>query len=157
MNKLLLGIVVVFLIAAGFVFGIDYGQEIFEPQIVEVTNTVDHYVTQVVEREVIVEKEVIVTLALREFASLQELEDWLKQDKTNVVVFKAQGVSFVDIEIDCDEYAEALVKAAEKDGYRLSIQIDTKKGHALNNAFIGNDIYFIEPQTDEVWLEIYRD
>ncbi len=157
MKKLLLGLLIVGLMSAGFAFGVDYGQVNFRPQVVEVKVEVPVYmeVIKVVERIVIVEK--VVTPELREFSTRKELKDWLAKDKTDVVVFKAQGIAFADVVIDCDEYAEDLVKAAEKDGYRISIQIDTKAGHALNNAFIGNNIYFIEPQTDKIWLEMYRD
>ncbi len=136
----------------------------FEPQVeyVEVLEirTVDQYITEI--KEVIVEKEVIIekTTELREFASLKELEEWLANDTTNALhlIFGGEEGLNINPEFeDCDDYAYALQKAAEKDGLRTSVQIDTRRQHALNSVFIGNNVYFIEPQTDEIWFEAYRD
>ena len=155
-------------------FSYVYGQETFKPQVeyieVPVVHSVNHYIVEekeviveqevIVEKEVVVEKEVIVEkpVELREFASLKELKEWLRSDNTDRVhlIFGNEGTR-VNPDFDCDDYAYTLQKAAEKDGYLISIQVDTMKRHGLNNTFIGNDIYFIEPQTDKVWLAYYRD
>jgi len=137
---------------------------------VEVVRLVDNPIVEIREviverevvREVIVEQEVIVErfVSLREFATLVELEEWLEVDTTNALHFVISStlglIADTDYD-DCDDYALALQLAAEHDGYRLSVQIDVVKQHALNSAFIGNSVYFIEPQTDEIWLEAYRD
>ncbi|KKM14460.1 hypothetical protein LCGC14_1705890 [marine sediment metagenome] len=143
-----------------------------EIEYIEVEKLVDRLVIEVreviverevvIEREVIVEREVVVEriIGLREFTSLEELEAWLDNDTTNALhmVFSSTEGLTTDPEYDdCDDYAYALQKEAEKDGYRLSVQVDVVKQHALNSVFIGNNVYFIEPQTDEVWLEAYRD
>ncbi len=136
---------------------------------VEVVRLVDNPIVEIREiiverevvREVIVEQEVIVEriISLREFASLEELEEWLANDTTSALHFIGgeNGLTPDPEYDDCDDYAYALQKAAEKDGFRLSVQVDVLKQHALNSVFIGNDVYFIEPQTDEVWQEAYRD
>ncbi len=121
---------------------------------VPVIRTVNHYIIK--EKEIVVEKPV----QLREFASLEDLKTWLANDNTDALhlIFSDEGGLRTSPNFqDCDDYAYALQTAAEKDGYQLSIQIDTRKKHALNSLFIGNNVYFIEPQTDEVWLECYRD
>ena len=56
---------------------------------------------------------------------------------------------------DCDDYAVALVYNALSDGYSVSLQVEDN--HMLNSTVIGNNIYFIEPQNDKVWLWGYRD
>ncbi len=168
-QRVLIGIMVLVFGVVGVFSGIAYGQQTFEPQVeyVEVPEirTVDHYITEikevVVEKEVVLEKEIVVekTAELREFASLEELEEWLANDNTDALrlIFGDKEGMRKDTNFDCDDYALGLQKAAEKDGFRLSVQIDTRKQHALNSAFIGNNVYFIEPQTDEVWFEAYRD
>ncbi len=169
-QRVLIGLTVLVFGVVGVFSGIAYGRKTFEPQVeyVEVPEirTVDQYITEikevVVEKEVIVEKEIIVekTAELREFASLEELEEWLANDTTNALhlIFGGEEGLIINPSFeDCDDYAYALQKAAERDGFRISVQIDTRGQHALNSVFIGNNVYFIEPQTDEVWLEAYRD
>ena len=113
--------------------------------------------TEVVEKmvETVVEKPV----ELRDFTSLAELEDWLASDGTDGLhfLFGDDGIYPNPAYEDCDDYAVVLQRSAEESGYRISVQVDTRKHHALNCVFIGNEVFFIEPQTDEVWLECYRD
>jgi hypothetical protein len=89
----------------------------------------------------------------REFNSVDELKAWLAQDATNqtLYIFGNGCVS----RYDCDDYAMALVRNALLDGYLVSIQIEGN--HMVNSTVIGNTIYYIEPQTDEVRFWGYRD
>jgi hypothetical protein len=89
----------------------------------------------------------------KEFGSVSELKAWLAQDDTDstLYIFGAGCVSLYD----CDDYAVALVYNALADGYSVSLQVEDK--HMLNSTVIGNNIYFIEPQNDKVWLWGYRD
>jgi hypothetical protein len=89
----------------------------------------------------------------REFGSVNELRAWLAQDDTDstLYIFGAGCMS----DYDCDDYAVALVNNALADGYAVSLQVEGN--HMLNSTIIGNDIYFIEPQNDEVWLWGHRD
>ena len=89
----------------------------------------------------------------REFKSVDELKAWLAQDDTEstLYIFGAACLS----NYDCDDYAVALERNALLDGYAVSLQIEND--HVLNSTVIGNEIYFIEPQSDEVWFWGYRD
>jgi hypothetical protein len=89
----------------------------------------------------------------REFVSLDELKAWLAKDNTGstlhiVVVGSLAGY-------DCDDYATALVQNALSSGFSISTQI--VGDHMLNSTIIGNEIYYIEPQNNKVWLWGYRD
>jgi hypothetical protein len=89
----------------------------------------------------------------REFESLDELRAWLAKDDTdNTLYIFGSGCLGT---YDCDDYAVALVYNAFFDGYSISLQVEGD--HMLNSTIIGNNIYFIEPQNDKVWLWGYRD
>jgi hypothetical protein len=87
------------------------------------------------------------------FSSVDELKAWLAQDDTDSTIY-IFGTGCLS-KYDCDDYAVALERNALLDGYLVSLQIENN--HVLNSTIIGNEIYFIEPQTDEVWFWGYRD
>ena len=89
----------------------------------------------------------------KEFGSVDALKAWLAQDDADstLYIFGAGCIS----NYDCDDYAVALVRNALSDGYSVSLQMEG--AHVLNSTIIGNKIYFIEPQSDEVWFWEYRD
>jgi hypothetical protein len=89
----------------------------------------------------------------KEFKSVDELKAWLAQDDTDstLYIFGSGCVS----NYDCDDYAVALLYNALFDGYSVSLQVENN--HMLNSTIIGNNIYFIEPQNDKVWLWGHRD
>jgi hypothetical protein len=89
----------------------------------------------------------------RQFESLAELRAWLAEDDSDSTLY-IFGSGCLGC-YDCDDYATALVYNALCDGYAISTQIEGK--HMLNSTIIGNDIYYIEPQTDEVWFWGHRD
>ena len=64
------------------------------------------------------------------------------------------GLEVSSDQYDCDDFALALQQRASRDGYLMSVTITQKqnKPHMINLVTIGNDIYYIEPQTDEVWF-----
>ena len=111
--------------------------------------------------EVIVEK----LIELHEFASLEELRSWLAEDDTDEcihLVVDEDGVChLVELlaEYDCDDYAFRLQRQAARSGFLMSVTIIEEQGkqHMINLACIGNDIYYIEPQTDEVWFYCHKD
>jgi hypothetical protein len=88
-----------------------------------------------------------------EFGSFSELKAWLAEDDTDSTLY-IYGSGCI-LEYDCDDYAVALSRNALADGYAVSMEIEGT--HMLNSTIIGNNIYLIEPQTDEVWLWGYRD
>ena len=90
---------------------------------------------------------------LEEFESLGVLKAWLEEDDTDSTLYIFGAGCLTNY--DCDDYATALVYNALLDGYSVSTQIEGN--HMLNSTIIGDKIYFIEPQDDEVWLWGYRD
>ncbi len=129
----------------------DEGDEITETQIEY------RYVVQYVDREVIKEVPVEKSMALRYFNSLDELETWLATDDTNEYIHLfagSDGVCQPSDRYDCDDYAFQLQRRAASSGFLISVTIIKQMGksHMINLACIDNDIYYIEPQTDEVWF-----
>ena len=165
------------ILVTGLCFGMYYGQETYEPKVltvevpVEKIRVVNHYTDVPVEVTKEVEVVVETPILLREFDSLDELKAWLDRDQTDGkhMIFSWDGGEIsLDGDSspnvwedpnfqDCDDYAVILQEAAAKDGYVVNVQLDIKKMHALNSVFIGNDIYFVEPQTDKVWFAYNRD
>ena len=109
-------------------------------------------------KNVIVEK----PIKQREFASLEELKKWLAEKSVVKSIFffvTPNGTQASSNKYDCDDYALDLQKRALEDGYLMSASVIEKQGqlHMINLATIGNDVYYIEPQTDEVWFYCNRD
>jgi DNA-binding response OmpR family regulator len=109
-------------------------------------------------RNVVVEK----PIKQREFASLEELKKWLAEKSVTKSIFffvTSNGTQASSNKYDCDDYALDLQKRALEDGYLMSASVIEKQGqlHMINLATIGNDVYYIEPQTDEVWFYCNRD
>ena len=109
-----------------------------------------------------------VPVELRNFSSLEELKQWLK-DRKNVTTVRFQSP---DTNIDCDDYALEMQQKALTDGYTMSFQIiESDKYnslfkssklppntlHAINLAVIANNAYYIEPQTDEIAFAAHLD
>jgi len=91
----------------------------------------------------------------KEFSSLEELKTWLAADDSDSTLYYFEGYIDFTKPYDCDDYAVALMRNALKNGYLISTQIDGD--HMLNSTIIGNNVYFIEPSTDKVWLWGQRD
>jgi len=121
-----------------------------------------HGVIRYIDREVIRKVTVEKPIEWQEFASLEELKTWLAEDDTNEYVYLfagKDGIARQSDEYDCDDYALQLQRRAAASGYLMSVTIVKEQGkpHMINLVCIGNDIYYIEPQTDEVWLYCHRD
>jgi len=78
---------------------------------------------------------------LKQFASLEELELWLANNDID-------SREYIETTYDCDDFAHDLMIAALEDGYLISTELWSF--HMLNSTIIGNDVYTIEPQTDEI-------
>ena len=155
--KVFIIVALVLMLNMGAVYWVSLHQEpvVPEPIRITVTEYVDRveyidrieYIDRVEYVEVIKE----VRIKPRYFESLEELEDWLVQDRTDTVVIYPP-------DYDCEDYAKALVESALKDGYILSTELwgDVKRRgefggtHFYNLAFIGNEMYLIEPQDDRI-------
>jgi len=132
-----------------------------EPQVVTEYVVVEKPVEMVVIKTVIQEvpvvlvREVEVPVKLKDFESLKELEEWL-----------GGRIFLLKEDADCDDYATWLQRKAMRDGYFVSFEaitaaeynvrfedkIEVNEIHAINSVIIGNNFYYIEPQTSEVAL-----
>lgn len=118
-------------------------------------------VERVVEKIIVVEKIVEVPAELKSFGNVTALREWLGEEGRFVLLGKDK---------DCDDYALWLQDKGLKDGYLISIEaifpdeynkifkrmeIDTP--HLMNSVIIGNEYWYIEPQTREIILSGYLD
>ena len=125
---------------------------------------VEKIVYEQVEKPVV--KEVEIERTLTYFENMGDLEQWL--DGVNLVQI---GFNVIDqnnnniTKFDCDDYARSLQDKALQDGYIISFEViraseynsmfKEKKLpagaiHAVNSAIVGNEVYYIEPQTKEI-------
>ena len=133
---------------------------------------VETHTIQYVEKPVVqvkyVERVERVPVELKNFTSLEELEQWLAR-KMNVTTVYFQSLNTI---VDCDDYALALQRKSLEDGYMMSFQIiepdryndlfrinkmPPNTFHAINLVLIGNSAYYIEPQTGEIVFAAYLD
>jgi len=162
------------------------GQATFEPQVIIVheIHTIDRVVYEPVETviekvvykpvETVIVKRVETPKLLRHFQDLDELEQWLG----NMWVLDIR-FDVVDKEtsqrikrFDCEDYAIRLQGKALRDGYIMSFevirsveynalfnqqQIPNSAIHAINSVILGNEVYYIEPQTYEIVFVAYLD
>jgi len=170
--KTLIGIVALSLV---FCIGAHFGQTTPELQTPETTvaatlggvearlveTTTVQYVDRPVTEVKYVERVKRVPIELRNFSDLEELKQWL-EDRKNVTTVRFQSPNGT---VDCDDYALEMQQKALADGYIMSFEIigeseynvlfktplpPSQSLHAINLVIIGNDAYYIEPQTDEV-------
>lgn len=124
--------------------------------------------------ESVVVKRVETLKPLINFQNLDELERWLGNIgvidiRFNVVDEKTgQPIG----EFDCEDYAIRLQDEALRDGYLISFEvirpmeynalfkqkrIPNNDIHAINSVIIGNELYYVEPQTHEIVFVAYLD
>lgn len=111
---------------------------------------------------------------LHHFQNLVELEQWLGNFGQLDIRFDVAEEETGQIikEFDCDDYAVRLQEEALRDGYIISFEVihseeynDLFKQkriprgatHAINSVIIGNEVYYIEPQTNEIVFAAYID
>ena len=160
MNRLLLITLLIIILGGGFCFGVVWGQEIFEPEVVyKRISTVKYPAPEVKEivKPVYLEKSVYVTVekpvyvdkpvyhtvvvqdtqfevALEQFRSVSELRDWL--DKYEEPDLPADA--------DCDDQAIAMFLQALRTGKYMSTEVIESQEHMVCSTVIDNDIYFID-------------
>jgi len=172
-------LVAVVILAILFSTGVVIGQATSAPQTTTNTNTnlntsfkptvetqlVETHTVQYVDRPVTeikyVERIKRIPIELRNFSDLEELKQWL-EDRKNVTTVRFQSPNGT---VDCDDYALEMQQKALADGYIMSFEIigeseynvlfktplpPSQSLHAINLVIIGNDAYYIEPQTDEI-------
>jgi hypothetical protein len=163
------------LLAGGsFCWGLIYSKISTAPETIvqTVTKYVNHYTERptVEVRETVVEKRVVekvpvieyvevekeVPVQLKQFESEEEFIEWLRIDQTD-------ELPYIKDLFECENFALTLMHHSLKSGHYMSFQVikdytrpDTEEfipgPHAINNTIIGNDVYFIDPQTDEFWV-----
>lgn len=92
-------------------------------------------------------QETVVVTELRDFKNVEQLEAWLVKDNTDSYTY-VEGVR------QCCWFAHTLQENAAKDGYLINeefLVFDDGEGHACDSVVINGVVWFIEPQTDEVW------
>jgi len=111
---------------------------------------------------------------LYHFQNLVELEQWLENFGELDIRFNVAEEETGQLikEFDCDDYALRLQEEALRDGYIISFEViryreynDLFKQkrlpygatHAVNSAVVGNEVYYIEPQTHEIVFAAYLD
>jgi len=172
-------LIAVGVLALVFWIGTHVSSVAFEPQ----TNTViepgvecrlvERRTVQYVDRPVTVvnniERVQRIPAELRNFNDLEELKQWLVAVgmNTTTVYFQLPGAT-----VDCDDYALDLQRKALADGYILSFEVidrseynvvfkselpPSQSLHAINLAIIGNNAYYIEPQTSGIVFAVHLD
>lgn len=81
------------------------------------------------------------------FDTRNELIEWLALDDTD----KQEYVKYY---YNCQHFSRDLQRSALDDGYLINIELSDDHTHLLNSAYIltSGCMYYIEPQTDRVWL-----
>lgn len=137
-----------------------------EARLIE-THTVEYIEETVVEKEYI---DVVrhIPVQFRNFTDRTELEQWLEKRNQSASIRFQQN----DAVVDCDDFAIELQKEALTDGFIISFEIiccdeynelfntrlaEGQSLHAINLSIIGNDVYYIEPQTSEIVCAAYLD
>ncbi len=141
---------------------------VYEP----VEKVIERIVYEPVEKVIV--KRIEIPKPLRHFQDPEELEQWLENigvlDIRFDVVNKETNQQIK--RFDCDDYALRLQEKALRDGYMMSFEVvhrveynDLFKHeqildsaiHAANSVIIGNEVYYVEPQTHEIVFVAYLD
>ncbi len=159
--------------------GVSVGQATIKPQTTTViepvvkcqlieTHTVQYVDTPVTVVEYI-ERTQKVPVELSDFSDIRELKQWLVEVgmNTTTTYFQSPGVT-----IDRDDYALDMQHKALADGYIMFFEVISMSEynaifksklppgqslHAISLVIIGNDAYYIEPQTSEIGFAAHLD
>ena len=148
-NKVLLGLVIVLI----FLLTYEVGRtELLTTKLQDLTINLEetklalsHTNLALVEAKETISQErtkILTPRELRNFSSIEELELFLAEDNTN-------EHEYIRSEFDCDDFALMLQRNALEKGYIMNCQT-LFTAHVLNMVIIDNEIYYIEPMTDEI-------
>ena len=179
-------ILVLCVVWAGFGYGLDHG----EREVVAQTKYVYRYIEKTVyvevekpvyvsepvyievEKPIYVEREAEVPVMLKDWNSLEELEEFLANDDTEErVILTAGNDGKINFSGQCEDSALQLRDRAMAINKHLSVivlhpkeyekwygkQLKSNEYHAICMARIGNEFWYIEPATDKHWLALYLD
>jgi hypothetical protein len=191
-SKVIVPAAIILILGAVWTATLDFRSASVEPGVVTHTKDVSRYVeTPVyieVEKPVLVDRPVEVAkpvyierkvevpvevpVMLRDWDSLEQLEDFLRDDDTDQrIILSADSQGNINFNGQCEDFALQLRDRAMAIGRYLSIQtldsqeyakwygqrLKPNEYHAICMARIGNEFWYIEPQTDKHWLALYLD
>jgi hypothetical protein len=128
------------------------------------------------EVEVIREVEKIIYRPLEDWQSVDELKAWLESDDAPLIL-RVDENGVINFNGQCEDVAFRARDRAYDIGKRLDTEILTRQecikykqylpgdvyslgandGHYLNKAVIGNEVWFVQVDTDTIWLAYYLD
>ena len=111
-----------------------------------------------------------------DWQSVDELKAWLEYDNAPLIL-KADASGVVKFNGRCEDVAFQARDRAYEVGKRLDTEIITRQetikyqqylsgdvyklgvndGHYLNKAVVGNEVWFVQSDTDKIWLAYYLD
>ena len=148
-NKVLLGLVIVLIIFLAYEVGktesLTAKLQDLTVNLKETKSALSHTSLALVEANETISQErmrILTPRELRNFSSIEELELFLAEDNTN-------EYEYIRSEFDCDDFALMLQRNALEKGYIMNCQT-LFTAHVLNMVIIDNEIYYIEPMTDEI-------
>jgi len=194
-DKVLTPVVFILIVCAVWIAALDFGLSHAKPEVILHTKDTSRYVEKPVyveaekpaptdkavkiievEKPVYIMKEIEVPVeipvVLKDWGSLESLEEFLINDDTGKnVILIADSEGKINFDGQCEEYALQLRDRAMVIGMYLSIavlhpkeyekwygkQANPNQYHAICMARIGNEFWYIEPQTDKHWLALYLD
>jgi hypothetical protein len=174
--------IAIVLIVGGFAFlGLSANDDGYlmgsaEPEVVTQTEYIDRYIEKPVyveiEKSIYVEREVEVPVMLKDWNSVEELEEFLANDDTEEhIILTAGSDGKINFDGQCEDFALQLRDRAMAINKYLSVialhpeeyrkwygkQLKSNEYHAICMARIGNEFWYIEPATDKHWLALYLD
>ncbi len=171
-SKVIFPVAFILILCVVWIVGIDFGLHYTKPKVVTQTKHINSYVEKLITIEREVKVPVEVPVMLKDWDSLEQLEEFLINDDTDKrVILTVNGEGKLIFDEQCEDYALQLRDRAMAIGMYLSIEVlhpieyekwygklaKPNKYHAISMARIGNELWYIEPQTDKHWLAIYLD
>ena len=189
-NKVIVTAALILIMCAVWTAALDLGLSHATPEIITHVRYINHYIEKPVYIElekpvsevrpvyleaakpVDIVREVEVPVTLKDWDTLEQLEEFLASDDTNErIILTADSQGKISFDNQCEDYALQLRDRAMARGMFLSItalhpkeyekwygkRLKPDRYHAICLARIGSELWYIEPATDEHWLALYLD
>ena len=116
--------------------------EVYEQEIVRLNQTIQSLEATIQHQGA--ETASFESLGYRQFSGVPELIRWLEADTTN-------EQDYIKDEHDCDDFSWVdLILAGAKDNRFIGPALDLRDKHAICFTVIRNEVWLIEPQSDQV-------